>query len=458
MAFLVALDRRTQPLEGVLTMPNRFAIITLALVSFSSSGIEQMPLSSFLRIARTQVPELVSTIQPILEYGSQTLEAPAQVDEFLSHVQAGRFQQAQEARFPTLPVPRLGAFRSGLGWFEQQPEPTLVPMNEDLHSILSPEFVCNVDREAWQPKPLDPNFPSIKRGHYLNPAYSDCDLARSIEMARVLNQLVQYPGSVSYQGSPLSSIADLTEALASDRYSLSVASVRVYADFIALSLDPAQQDPKYVVWPVYLGTGITLSRGRDLAVPAGHSEWVLTMTNEDGAFARVAFYHGTSGIGFFPKITERPEWTGERSLLSFDVETAEGYARTRDVLTAIQDYLSYFSYERASLAPTLPADGYGYLSVCNDSAAVIELMIGEREHSSTWPSGRALELPRLASRPQTNDRQVIEALGRLRNDFDQIAFEGLEQRILEMTPYAIQRRNFNWDPRLWRELTALRSR
>jgi len=126
---------------------------------------------------------------------------------------------------------------------------------------------------------------------------------------------------------------------------------------------------------VWVDTGIDLPEGDRLMVPSGHSHhaWIISGPEVN---AQVMFYLGISGAAFFAKTQKRPSWARERSLYRYD-SGASATAREKVLLAAdaASSYLRVLKQEAKTKAANLPADGYGYLGVCNDSNAVLEFLV-----------------------------------------------------------------------------------
>jgi hypothetical protein len=141
------------------------------------------------------------------------------------------------------------------------------------------------------------------------------------------------------------------------------------------------------------------------------------------------FYLGISGAAFFAQNQVRPEWTGEvLAPASTDaVATLDWAAR----------YLARNRVERATVAAGLPADGYGFVGVCNDSNAVIEL--ATMGTLSAFPLLRAASLDTEAPLGDGLD-DILHALP---HDADNNDPPDAIRRIAAMTPARCA-----WDPHL----------
>ena len=258
-------------------------------------------------------------------------------------------------RFPTIPLRGIGKLRPALGAIPSQaPSPDMV-IDGDLGDLLGG---CEASRD--RPPAISPQLPQVGYGHFPNLALTDCQYARSERLAQILTSLAVGNGSVvRYRGAELHSPAELVRALLDAGHVIEVRNERTYANFLSLTFGDVN-----VRWPVWLDTGVAAPSGENLVVPMGHSQHAWRIHGPD-VDARVMFYLGISGAAFFPQTQVRPAWTGEvLAPASHDiVATFEWAAR----------YLVRNRAERATVAQGLPADGYGYVGVCNDSNAVLEL-------------------------------------------------------------------------------------
>ena len=193
---------------------------------------------------------------------------------------------------------------------------------------------------------------------------------------------------------------------------------RTYANFLSLSHDGYD-----VRWPVWVDTSVTLLDGEQVTVPMGHSHHAWRISGPD-VDARVMFYPGTSGAGFFAQTDTRPSWTG---LKVRDAGT-DG-ARVIQTLDLATRYLRRLRTEREGVASGYSDGGAGFLGGCNDSNAVLEYL--------TMGSITAFPLMRAASldaQPALGDG-LDAVVRRLPHDADVAPdrADGL-RRILEMTP------------------------
>jgi hypothetical protein len=326
-------------------------------------------------------------------------------------------------RFPVIPLAQVGTFRPALGALDADaPEPDAVVTGE-LGELLG---ACDPTR--GDPSPVDPRLPGVGYGHFANRALSPCQAAHAPGLAQVLTSLAAGNGSsVTFRGETITTPAALFAALVASGHTIEIRNERTYANFISLAL--ADRD---VVWPVWLDTGLRLSTGESLVIPVGHSHhaWRITGPQVD---TRVMFYLGVSGAGFFGQTQTRPAWTGEITSATTTVTRASG--ADYDYLLATADaaaaYLRRNRTERATVAAGMPADGYGFVGVCNDSNAAVEYVT--RGTISTFPLLRAEELD---GAPDLGDG-LDDAVRTLPNDGDRIADPAdALRRALAMQPFA----------------------
>jgi hypothetical protein len=165
------------------------------------------------------------------------------------------------------------------------------------------------------------------------------------------------------------------------------------------------------------------------------------------------FFLGMFGAGFFAQIDQRPAWSGMVTTTDITVDAAKGadydyLLKTVDLAAA---YLRRIRVERTTVAAGMPADGYGFLGVCNDSNAVIEL--ATKGTVSTFPLLRAKQLDAQADRGDGLDA-AIKALPK---DADGIANpRDALRRAVAMQPFA-DGSPLLWDARLASQLAAARA-
>jgi hypothetical protein len=295
-------------------------------------------------------------------------------------------QLAGLERFPTIPLSAIGALRPALGQIPAQPPSDDQVVRGDLVQLLG---ACTPDRAL--PAEIDARVPGVRYGHFPSKTLSPCQFAHASTLAQVLTSLAAQNGSaVTFKGQTIQSPRELFAALVASGHTVRVRNERMYANF--LSLIAGDRD---VIWPVWLDTGIRLKNGETLSVPMGHSHhaWRISGPNIN---TRVMFYLGVSGAGFFGQLDQRPAWSG--MIATTDVTVAAGQGADYEYLLKTVDtaatYLRRIRVERTTVAAGKPADGYGFLGVCNDSNAAIEYTT--RGTISTFPLLRAKQLDVLA--------------------------------------------------------------
>ncbi len=331
-------------------------------------------------------------------------------------------------RFPTVPLAAIGELRPALGLIGGEPPEGDEVVSGELMSLLGP---CTTERKL--PPPVHPALPEVGNGHFPDRTLSACQVSHSVRLAQILTSLAANNGSaVRYHDQVIQSPEALFDALMASGHTIEVRNERTYANFISLTLGETN-----VRWPVWLDTGVELAAGDSIAVPMGHSHhaWRIRGPEVD---ARVMFYLGISGAAFFAQTQIRPAWTGvtERDLAS----SATG---DRDLILSTVEYagryLRRIRVERAGVAAGMPADGYGYLGVCNDSNAVIEL--ATRGTITAFPLLRAAALD-----DQPLGDELDDLLRALPHDADGIADpRDAMGRILAMSPHPLD------SPLIWDE-------
>ena len=339
-------------------------------------------------------------------------------------------------RFPTVPLQGFGQLRPALGLLDAEPPAEDTVVQGELAELLGP---CNATRTP--PAPLA-QLPGLGYGHFPNLALTDCQVAHAGPLAQVLTSLAAGNGSVvTYRGTQVRTPGELFAALAADGHTIETRNERTYANFISLTAGDVD-----VRWPVWIDTGVVLPDGNPLVIPTGHSHHAWRIEGPV-VNTRVMFYLGISGAAFFGQVNTRPGWTGDRAS---DVRTdAASAVDTADVSAA---YLRRIRVERETLAAGMPADGYGFLGVCNDSNAVVEL--ATRGTITTFPLVRAAALD---DAPSLGDG-LDAALRQLPHDADAAGDrDDAIRRILAMTPHDLDDAAAWWDAALRADLLAARA-
>jgi hypothetical protein len=344
-------------------------------------------------------------------------------------------------RFPTLPLKQIEKLRPALGGRGAQSEKIeVVVLKGSLEDVLGE---C---RElAPLPKPVSPSMPMMTNGHFPDPGLGLCDQDRSLKLARILNSLTAANGSELKVGAVRARSAQrFFEALIDSGHTIEMRNERTYANFLSLNWG---DEP--VIWPVWIDTGLKTRDGDSVTVPVGHSHHAFSI---EGPLlkASVMFYLGVSGVGFFGQVDERPAWTGTR--VAYKVSSSNDAVKILKVLDFAGRYYRRIKKESETLAPDMPANGYGYLGVCNDSNAVLEKI--DRSTVTTFPLMRAAELDQ-KSRGGDGLDEALRGLPKDSKDFPRTP-DNLG-RVLSMTPFeSLDDRDLH-DEQLRRVLRSLES-
>jgi hypothetical protein len=350
-------------------------------------------------------------------------------------------------RFPLFDLNQLGKIRIPLAAVAEHadpsaPTPPASVIHDELENLLGS---CNTARTL--PDGLTPSLPGVMYGDYNNMAMSDCQFDRSTKLANILTSLGAGNGSVvSYQGQNLTTASALMNALIQSGHHVEMRNERTYANFLSFMIgEPSDPNSRNLKWPTWVKTGIILENGQELVVPMGHSQhaWHITgpLVN-----ANVTFYLGITGTGFFAQTSVRAGWTGLRTLYQYSSDTGG----TATILKALDFAGVYFKrnlYESSHIAKGLPADGYGYLGVCNDSTALLEDLYQNSVSEYPLVRARSLLQPSPLAYPvdQSNplDVQLDAALKNLPSDADAFPSPSVARgrlsilnRIAQMTPYS----------------------
>jgi hypothetical protein len=330
-------------------------------------------------------------------------------------------------RFPTIPLSAIGTLRPALGAIPAEAPKQDQVVTGDLMQFLG---ACTPDRSL--PADIDARLPGIKYGQFPSKTLSPCQFAHAGKLAQVLTSLgAQNGSSVTFKGQAIKSPRELFAALIASGHTIEVRNERMYANF--LSLIAGDRD---VVWPVWLDTGIKLSNGQSLTIPVGHSHHAWRITGPS-INTRVMFYLGVSGAGFFGQTDQRPMWSGTIATPAGDV---------LDTVDAAAQYLRRNRVERTTVAAGKPADGYGYVGVCNDSNAVIEHLT--KGTITTFPLLRAKALD--AAAPLNDGLDATIRL--LPKDADLLGADAL-RRAVAMQPFE----TVTWDAALNQQLATARA-
>ncbi|MFT3696497.1 MAG: hypothetical protein QM831_25375 [Kofleriaceae bacterium] len=324
-------------------------------------------------------------------------------------------------RFPTLPISAISTLRPALGAIPSDaPKPDQV-IHGSLTELLG---ACTPDRSL--PADLNAALPGIKYGQFPSVVLSPCQFAHAAPLAQILTSLAAQNGSdVTFNSQTITTPRDLFAALIATGHTIEVRNERMYANF--LSMIVGTED---LVWPVWLDTGVKLSTGDNLVIPVGHSHHAWRISGPI-VNTRVMFYLGISGAGFFGQTDSRPAWSGTSTATDYTIADAHSpdYDYLLKTVDAAAMYLRRNRTERTTVAAGMPADGYGYVGVCNDSNTTIEYVT--RGTITAYPLLRAAELD---SQPDLNDG-LDAAMRALPKDADRAADKDTLRRIVSMQPF-----------------------
>ena len=294
-----------------------------------------------------------------------------------------------EHRFPVLPpFHEIGEYQGMLGGFEAKKPAQEKIQTGDLNALLEE----GKKDKLSEPSPTSKDFPEVKYGHFTDLAIPFEMLVQSPVIARVFTSLATGNGTeITWKTIDKTFIIKTPQefvlALYETGHQIVWQSERTHANFIALV-----RGDKYVRWPAWVDTGIPLKDGRNLQIPMGHSQqtWVIhgPIIN-----ARIAFFLGMNGVGFFANTDSRPAWTGLN--IKHQVESGEAGASGK-ILASFAYASKYLKRVYADLdgpAKGMPASGYGFLGVCNDSNAFIELRLFGTETTYPWVRSPKLLVP-----------------------------------------------------------------
>jgi hypothetical protein len=334
-------------------------------------GIIAQQGDAFAAYAKTELANLVHDPDTAAQLG-------AQLDQILADPDLTGLE-----RFPTLPLSAIPALRPALDLVPSDPPQPQAVVHGELSELLGD---CTPDRSL--PAEATAELPGVRYGQFPSVTLSPCQFAHSSKLAGILTSLAAQNGSsITVNGVEVDSPADLAAALVSSGHTIEVRSEHMYANFLSFivpappsggadagagspSSSVGEQD---LIWPAWIDTGITLSSGESLTIPMGHSQYAWRISGPL-VNTRVSFFLGISGAGFFANTDSRPAWTGMTTTSDVVVtpDDSADYPYLIGTLNTASAYLRRILTESTTVASGLPADGYGYVGVCNDSNATIE--------------------------------------------------------------------------------------
>lgn len=430
-------DGRNAKLELTLDQPGTYRVLTGTYEALgegkAARGTLDLAVTCTAKCDRPQVDQktFVRALasQPAFEaYAKAELARlipdPATVDQLTTQLHGilASGDLAGLARFPTLPISAIATLRPALGAIPAEaPKPDQV-IHGSLAQLLG---TCEPDRSL--PADFNAALPGVKYGQFPSTVLSPCQFAHAAPLAQILTSLAAQNGSdVTFDGQTITTPRDLFAALIATGHTIEVRNERMYANFLSAIVGDSD-----LVWPVWLDTGVKLSTGESLTVPVGHSHHAWRISGPV-VNTRVMFYLGVSGAGFFGQTDARPAWSGTSTVTDYTIAGAHSpdYDYLLKTVDAAAMYLRRNRTERTTVAAGMPADGYGYVGVCNDSNTTIEYIT--RGTITAYPLLRAAELD---AQPELGDG-LDAAMRALPKDADRIPDQDTLRRIVSMQPFA----------------------
>ena len=392
-------------------------------------GLQAQGGGAFVELAKAELAALVHDTQIAEAMGRQ-------LDAILADPELKGLE-----RFPTIPLAQIGLVRPALGQIPADPPKPDQVVTGELTALLGE---CRPDRSV--PAAIDARLPGVGYGQFPSRTLSPCQFAHASKLAQVLTSLAAGNGSaITFRGKTLSTPRAVFAALVESGHTIQVRNERMYANFLSATVGD-----KDLIWPVWIDTGIRLSSGESFTIPVGHSHHAWRIAGPI-VNTRVMFYLGVSGAGFFGQTDNRPAWSG--MITQSDV-TVKGAGADLEYALATADaaaaYLRRNRVERTTVAQGMPADGYGYVGVCNDSNATIEHVT--KGTISAFPLLRAKALDSAASLNDGLDATVRA----LPKDADGLADQRAAlRRAVAMQPFS-DGSPLMWDTKLGAQIAMAR--
>lgn len=375
---------------------------------------------------------------------------------FLADKKEGPF-----SRFPTLPpVFKLNDYRKLLSMAAgKMDRRTGSGEGNELSSDWREVVKGFEPSDSLELQPIAAELPNIRYGHFISRSVPLKMIAQNNALSAVMNKLAEQKGyRLKFPNSKGKSISVTTldgflEALWKTDHHVEIRDERSFANFLSFT-----SGEKYIRWPVWFKTQVFDKNNEELIFPSPHSQFVWQITGPE-INARVNFFLGISGVGFFPKFDEeRPQWNGLRSKYQMTDDNAENRALIREATYNAEAYLRRVRQESKLYAEGYPADGYGFVGICNDSSSVIESAFSE--NATFYPLFRS---PKLSHQSRIEDK-LGSILSLLPND--SLPIEGnvsigeerrqFYGRMLEMVSYPYDP-NFIWDKKFFEQVETLKA-
>lgn len=199
-------------------------------------------------------------------------------------------------------------------------------------------------------------------------------------LGEVLNRLADNVGKpagerfrVTYRGASYTTQKGFLDALERSGHTVTATVSQGIANFLDLFVSKnGDGGPELceVEGAVRVKTGHIGSDGKEVVVPAVHSGLKIRISGPDVNGA-VSFFQGVGGTGFFPEgLGKDPSWVGGR-----DIETFGG-ADARKAIAAAGLWRKVVNDTAGSEG--LLGGGYGQTGICNDSVALVQMLVTGR--------------------------------------------------------------------------------
>jgi len=279
-------------------------------------------------------------------------------------------------RFPVLPpLHEIPDARGLLGAGEATKAPLNTVLKGDFETLLNKAKLETLD----EPQTILPQLPRGRYGHFTDESIPQEVLRQSRFIGQVFTSLARQNGSeITWDKYAIKTVNEFARVLQLTGHTIEWQNERTFANFIAI-----EQAGTYVRWPAWFDTGVPMKDGHSLQVPMGHSQqaWLI---HGPVVHARIAFYLGINGVGFFANTDERPSWTGMSSSHFVAGQDAKEQALVRKSFWYASEYLNRVYADLAGPAAGRKHSGYGFLGVCNDSNAFVELALFGTKTTYPW--------------------------------------------------------------------------
>jgi len=287
---------------------------------------------------------------------------------------------------------------------------------------------------SWKPRKLVGNLYS-----YAIPSpLSTVEVQTRIAFGEILDRLAANRSaededrfSVLYLNTEYTDFDAFVDALVESGHQVEMDVSNEVSDFMHLMLRQSDGTLRELQTDIRIRTGYRTAEGEEIIVPAVHSHLIFRVAGPQVNTA-VEFYQGVAGVHFHPSLLVQGEsWVGIRTSATYRGPPA------LKALSAAGLYLDLLL--NLSRKDALFAEGYGNSGICNDSVAVIELVIGEE--ASVYPLliNKPFVLNHVADL-QRQRPQLAERYGEIRRAIEQMpsdiaSDESQPRRILACIPY-----------------------